>query len=256
MKIASFGISDIGMKRKGNEDAFAMNDVLHLFMIADGMGGHAGGEFASRYAVSTVEEVMKLYVDGPEKHVFFFHGENDRTVSPEEALATAIRMANDRVYAESQANPKLRGMGTTSIIIYFQGNKAYLAHVGDSRIYRVRGGVIKQMTDDHSLVNEQLRQGVITEEEAKGHQLKNVITRSIGIQEHIEVDTIALDLRAGDRFLLCSDGLCNMVEDIVMCELLNAFDLRSAGRRLIELANQAGGDDNISVILLEIRELD
>ena len=248
-----FGISDVGRKRENNEDCYCVNSAIGLFVVADGMGGHAGGEFASRMAISTIEEVMSLYHDGPDAHAYYLR--DSENIAPEVALAIALRMANERVYKESQAQVHMRGMGTTTAALYLRADKAYLAHVGDSRIYRLRKGSIKQMTDDHSLVNEQLRQGIITAEEARQHQFKNVITRSIGIQETVDVDTFSMDTKPGDRFLLCSDGLSNMVPDKGLERVLRDMDIIAAGRRLIALAVQQGGDDNITCVLAEVTSL-
>ncbi len=253
MKYSSFGISDIGMKRSNNEDAYLLNDTLGLYMVADGMGGHAGGEFASRLAVTLVEDVMQVYCGGAETHSFYFNGLED-VISPPEALTLALKIANERIIRSTDTKPELKGMGTTAVVVFLSAGTAHLAHVGDSRIYRLRSGKLRQMTDDHSLVNEQLRQGVITAEEAKRHQFKNVITRSIGIQEQLEVDTFALELQSGDRFLLCSDGLSNMLGEEDLRQTLAQGDLASACRRLIELANEHGGDDNVTVVLLELEE--
>jgi serine/threonine protein phosphatase PrpC len=259
MKITSCGITDIGRKRQRNEDSYLVNDKLHLYIVADGMGGHAGGEFASKIAVSTVEEILKGE-DRKKSHVpdqslldSKQPGGGDRFES--ERLRDAIARAGSMIVRRASEEPELRGMGTTSTIILFMGDKAYIAHVGDSRCYCVRKGKIQQITEDHSLVHEQLKSGLITEEEARTHQLKNIITRSVGVQEEVEVDTIVWKVQAGDGYLLCSDGLSNMVSDQEMEEVVAKSDPEEAGRALVEMANQHGGDDNITLIVLKVLEL-
>lgn len=250
MKIASCGITDIGRKRQKNEDSYLVNDKIHLYVVADGMGGHAGGEFASKIAVSTVEEIIKGGDAPKEIQQSYFHA--DTLESEEGKLRRAITQAGSKIVQRAIEDPDLRGMGTTATVLYFDNSKAYVAHVGDSRAYCVRGGEIIQITEDHSLVNEQLKSGLITEEEAKTHQLKNIITRSVGVQEEVEVDTIVWDVREDDTYLLCSDGLSNMVQNHEMLDLISKHPTEEAARRLVDLANERGGDDNITLILVKI----
>jgi PPM family protein phosphatase len=258
MKIISCGITDIGRKRQRNEDSYLVNDKLKLYVVADGMGGHAGGEFASKIAVSTVEEIFKgddrakskvapsyLDTEAPKGEDIF---EQDR-------LKDAITRAGSMIVRRASEEPELRGMGTTSTVILFMEDKAYIAHVGDSRCYCVRDGKITQITEDHSLVHEQLKSGLITEEEARTHQLKNIITRSVGVQEEVEVDTIVWKVLNDDRYLLCSDGLSNMVTDQEIEQVVKTFEPEDAGRLLVEKANQRGGDDNITLIVLRVTDM-
>ncbi len=250
MKIASCGITDIGRKRQKNEDSYLVNDKIHLYIVADGMGGHAGGEFASKIAVSTVEEIIKGE-DVPKnvKESYF----NDPSQEGEESkLRRAIAQAGNKICQKATEDPELRGMGTTATVLFFDDCKAYVAHVGDSRAYCIRSGTISQITEDHSLVNEQLKSGLITEKEAKTHQLKNIITRSVGVQEEVEVDSIVWNVQNGDHYLVCSDGLTNMVQNHEILEIVLKFDTEESARRLVDLANERGGDDNISLILVQI----
>ncbi len=250
MRITSCGITDLGRKRTNNEDNYLINDELGLYLVADGMGGHAGGEFASQIAVNTVEEV--------------FANLGAATIPPalvdeitpddltRERLEYAIRLAGRRIYEKALDEPEYRGMGTTALALYAQKDKAFISHVGDSRGYRLRGETIEQLTEDHSLVNEQIKAGLITPETAKTHRLKNIITRSLGYQEEVEVDTRIEQLVEGDIFLLCSDGLSNMVEEDEMLEILTRCHFQEAPWRLVEMANDRGGDDNITVVLTRI----
>ncbi|MEZ4819127.1 MAG: Stp1/IreP family PP2C-type Ser/Thr phosphatase [Bdellovibrionota bacterium] len=261
MKILSCGITDIGQRRQRNEDSYLVNDKLGLYIVADGMGGHAGGEFASKIAVSTVEEIIR----GEDREKSHIPGENILdTPSPEtvdekkiqgdaqERLKDAINRAGNMIVRRAYEEPELKGMGTTATVMLVSDDKAYIAHVGDSRAYCVRAGNIIQITEDHSLVHEQLKSGLITEEEAKTHQLKNIITRSVGVQEEVEVDTIVWQLEKGDAYLLCSDGLSNMLEDPEIQNIITQYDVEQAARELVDLANDRGGDDNITLILLKV----
>jgi serine/threonine protein phosphatase PrpC len=258
MKVVSCGITDIGRKRQRNEDSYLVNDKIGLYIVADGMGGHAGGEFASKIAVSTVEEIIRgedrvksnvpnnSYLDGEQAATAEGH-EQDR-------LKDAINRAGNMIVRRAFEDPELKGMGTTSTVMFVSEDKAYIAHVGDSRAYCVRDREIIQITEDHSLVHEQLKSGLITEEEAKTHQLKNIITRSVGVQEEVEVDTIVWKIQPGDSYLLCSDGLSNMMNDNEMQDIINKFDVEQGARELVDLANSRGGEDNITLILLKVFE--
>ena len=204
MKIISCGITDIGRKRQRNEDSYLVNDRIGLYIVADGMGGHAGGEFASKIAVSTVEEIIRgddrvksnvptqTYLDATEKSRV--EGEE------QDRLKEAINRAGNMIVRRAYEDPELKGMGTTSTVMFVMESRAYIAHVGDSRAYCIRGDQIIQITEDHSLVHEQLKSGLITEEEAKTHQLKNIITRSVGVQEEVEVDTVVWEIQDGDSY--------------------------------------------------------
>jgi len=259
MKVVSCGITDIGRKRQRNEDSYLVNDKIGLYIVADGMGGHAGGEFASKIAVSTVEEIIRgedrvksnvptnSYLDGDATAASTEGLEQDR-------LKDAINRAGNMIVRRAFEDPELKGMGTTSTVMFISADKAYIAHVGDSRAYCVRDGEIIQITEDHSLVHEQLKSGLITEEEAKTHQLKNIITRSVGVQEEVEVDTIVWKIQPGDSYLLCSDGLSNMMNDDEMQDIINKFDVEQGARELVDLANSRGGEDNITLILLKVLE--
>jgi len=248
MTIKTFGLSDIGKKRGRNEDSYLVNEDLGLFVVADGMGGHSGGEFASRFAVSTVEEVIQSMNMDPEATVI--SGVNEDGSKFGDRLRYAIEVASQKIYDQALFDPELKGMGTTIAALLVDGSKACVANVGDSRVYLIRNGTIRQVTEDHSLVSEQIRAGKLSERDAKNHKLKNIITRSVGYQEDVQADLFYLDLQPGDHLIMCSDGLTNMVEDSFIEETVrnNAGDLELVCRQLVQQANEKGGEDNITVL--------
>ena len=253
MRITSCGMTDVGVKRTNNEDNYLINDELNLFVVCDGMGGHAGGEFASAIAVNTVEEVLTSMDFRPEELQL---DEDDGPVEvTREKLRYAIRLAGKRIYEKAVEEPEYKGMGTTCLGLLIDGGNAFVAHVGDSRGYIVRDGRIEQLTEDHSLVNEKIKAGLLTPEEAKNHKLKNIITRSLGYMEDVEIDIQVRAVRRGDRFVMCSDGLSNLVEAAEMGEAALDYSPQEAARKLIELACSRGGDDNITVVVTRIDEV-
>jgi len=251
-KFRSSARTDVGMKRDHNEDSFLVNEDIGLYVVCDGMGGHAGGETASRLAVQTIEKELisaKLRIDDPF---------SAKASLPESPLAGALREAVEgacaAVFRSSRANPELAGMGTTCISLLVQGEHAIVGHVGDSRAYLVRDGQVWQLSEDHSLVNEQVRAGLLTEEEAKHSRLKNIITRSVGFEEDVLVDVVGVETRSGDKFLLCSDGLSNLIDNDEIRDALVQTELDQVPEMLIQLANSRGGDDNITVIAVHREE--
>ncbi|MCP4869957.1 MAG: Stp1/IreP family PP2C-type Ser/Thr phosphatase [Proteobacteria bacterium] len=248
MRITSAGITNVGMKRQNNEDNYLINDEVGIYVCCDGMGGHAGGEYASQIAVTTVEEVLaNIRDEGGD-------GSDDVTDDQitQEKIKYAIRLAGKRIFERAQANPEYRGMGTTAVILLFRNGMAYLAHVGDSRGYLIRGGEITQRTEDHSWVNEQIKAGLITPETAKHHRFRNIITRSLGFQEEVEIDTQVLRAEPGDLYLLCSDGLSNLIDEDEMRDLLVEKSFQLVARDLVDLANARGGDDNITCVIARV----
>jgi protein phosphatase len=252
MRVTSCGITDVGVKRTNNEDNFLINDELGLFVVCDGMGGHAGGEFASAIAVNTIEEVLARLETTPE--IDAAREDGDLEVM-RERLRHAVRLAGRRIWEKAQAEPEYNGMGTTALALVLEGRNAFLAHVGDSRGYLVREGRIEQLTEDHSLVNERIRAGLLAPGDARTHRLKNVITRSLGYHEEVEVDLQVRALRRGDRFLLCSDGLSNLVETGEIGEAVRQGSPQEAARQLVALACARGGDDNITAVVVRVDEL-
>ncbi len=228
--------SDTGLQRRANEDSMLAR--APLFVVADGMGGAQAGEVASRIAVESFERGL------------------DEASTPELALATRAMEANTRIHELSHEHAEQAGMGTTLTAIYVGEEEVTIAHVGDSRAYCLRDGVLDRLTDDHSLVDELIRQGRLTPEEAVEHPQRSVITRALGPEGTVEVDTRSFRARAGDVYLLCSDGLTTMVPEDRLRELLLAHDrLRDAGEALIAAANAAGGRDNITVVLVRLEDV-
>jgi protein phosphatase len=231
-----YAVSDTGRQRRANEDSLLAR--APLFVVADGMGGAQAGEVASRIAVES-----------------FQRGLGD-TTEPEAALAALALAANSHIHELSHANVEQAGMGTTLTALYVGEEEVSIAHVGDSRAYCLRDGELLRLTDDHSLVDELIRQGRLTPEEAVEHPQRSVITRALGPEGAVEIDTRSYRARHGDVYLLCSDGLTTMVgEDVLAAELLAHARLRDAGEALVRDANEAGGRDNITVLLLRLEEV-
>jgi len=251
MKVVSAGLTDVGRKRTHNEDSFLIDDELQLYVVADGMGGHAGGGTASRIAVETIDKELRRMREGRESP--FLSSANLQDSPLPEALRGAVERACLAIFTAAQEDPRLGGMGTTVISLLVRDDHAFFAHVGDSRAYLMRGELIQQISEDHSLVNEQIKAGMITKEEAKHSRYKNIITRSVGFEEEVQVDVMGLVSEPGDTFLLCSDGLANMVEDRELLEIVQSTpSLHDVPKRLIDLANERGGDDNITVIVVQM----
>jgi len=250
LKALSAGLTDVGRKRNHNEDSYLVDEELQLFVVADGMGGHAGGGTASRIAVETIDREMRGARSNPENP---FKVDADLQDSPlPEFLRNAVEKACMEIFRSAQEDPRLAGMGTTVIALCTRNDHALFAHVGDSRAYLVRGDLIQQVSEDHSLVNEQIKAGMITPEEAKHSRYKNIITRSVGFEEEVQVDVMGLVTQPNDFFILCSDGLANLVDDKEIREVVLNNELKDAPAKLIALANERGGDDNITVIVVKI----
>lgn len=242
------GKTDVGRVRATNQDSFLINADLSLFIVADGMGGHAGGEIASQLCVEFVESSLN---DHNRLHKSLISGEHPNSQILQ-TLVQAVNGASARIYEYSLEDPSLRGMGTTATLVKVIGQFAYFAHVGDSRLYLLRQGFIYQLTLDHSWLDENLRAGVLTPEQAIEHEdKKNVITRSVGYQEQEDVDTGCIKLEPKDLLLLCSDGLHNKVSDQELAQLFGEFKLKAV-EKLIDLSNERGGVDNITAVMIEI----
>jgi protein phosphatase len=239
MKIRGTGSSDQGRRRPSNEDSFLADQEQGLFVVADGMGGHAAGEVASRLAVEMVERTLRQKPDPQE--------------NAGASIQHAIREANQAIVEKTQTRPDLQGMGTTLVMAFVENATAWIGHVGDSRAYRIRGDSIELLTRDHSWVSEQMRLGHLSAEEASHHPWRHVITRALGSRDEVEAEVWAEPLRSGDLLLLCSDGLSSMADEQQMLAAVreSGGDLEDACRRLIELANAGGGEDNITVVLVE-----
>jgi len=250
----AFGLTDVGRKRKHNEDAYLLDAERGLFVVADGMGGHAAGEVASRLTVESIQEFISGTEDDHDNTWPF--GYNNRYSVDGNRLSTAIERANEKVMRAVVNRPELKGMGTTVVAALFDERRATLVHVGDSRAYLLRESELRRLTDDHLWVQEQVNAGILSEDEARSHPLKNVVTRALGGGMHVAVDLIEIPVGGGDRFLLCSDGLTGMVSDEeITSALASTRSLEEIVRGLIDLANERGGVDNITAIVVEVKSV-
>lgn len=276
MKLVCAGMTDVGIAREHNEDDFYLSEGREaLCIVADGMGGHRSGEVASALAIKAMVEYYRETLlddegeedeelEDTEAEVDHPPAQDSDAIDDAEAhpltpeqmrLVKAIKTANRAVFAAASSNESYRGMGTTIVSGFFTGHGVYLAHIGDSRAYRFREGELMQRTEDHSLANEYVRMGILSAEDVEYFPYKNVITRACGLTDEVEVDIHYEDLKPGDLFLFCSDGLSDMVPDAEILEIVqNAEDLELLCRELVERANANGGSDNITVVLARIEE--
>jgi len=247
-KLAVYGVSDVGMTREHNEDSISWDIDLGLVMLADGMGGHNAGEIASELAVTAIRDAL-LDVLTPEML-------ETKMIKCDEALREAVVYANEEIHDQANRRIECAGMGTTVVITLFYDDKVTYAHVGDSRIYRLRHGVFKQMTQDHSLVQEMIDNGYLSQEEAMISSSRNLITRALGIAPDVEVDVSTEVVDIDDIYLLCSDGLSDLMNEQDMAAILRdqRESLDNAAQLLVDMANERGGNDNISVILVAMHE--
>jgi serine/threonine protein phosphatase PrpC len=249
MDVKAFGLTHVGRQRQHNEDAFLVEDEAKLFLVADGMGGHAAGEIASRIAVDSITEfiVHTKEDDGTWPHAYDEHYRRSTN-----RLMAALRMANTRVLEAMRKDARLRGMGTTVVACMADEGTMSVAHVGDSRAYLIRDNEISRITNDHSWVFEQVQAGMLTESEAEKHPLRNVITRALGGALQVTPDASEVESRVGDVFLLCSDGLTGMVPENEILRVVTASngDLEKACQLLIDAANERGGLDNVTAVLV------
>ncbi len=248
LKIEVAGRTDVGRKRAHNEDSFALYSEYGLYIVADGMGGHASGEVASRMAVETMKDFFQSTSADAEKTWPY---KLDRSKGYEEnRLITGVKLSNLRIFQSAKENPKQRGMGTTLVALFAVEDGIYIAHVGDSRVYRVRNGQMDQLTEDHSLLNDYKKMKKLTDEEIEAFPHKNVIVRALGMKETVKVDTRFERPEKNDILLLCSDGLAGPVSDAEILEIIrDAPDLKTGADQLIERANDNGGPDNITAVL-------
>lgn len=244
-----FGKTDVGKRRANNQDHFVVDRDASFYAIADGMGGHAAGEVASEIAIETLVE----HVGNVEEA-----GKNGDLGTLEEALVAAIRDGNRRICDSVVDHEERRGMGTTLVTFWRRDGKALIGHVGDSRAYRLRDGKLTRLTDDHSWVEEQVRRGVLSDQEAVNHPMRNVVTRAMGTPDGLDVEINHDDMQSGDLYLLCSDGLNSMIGDDEIRATLARYvdDPEAACDGLIEQANAKGGDDNITVIVIRVEDDD
>ena len=226
--------TDVGRRREVNEDSFLVHEPL--FVVADGMGGHVAGDVASSTAVDTIKEQSP-----------------SASAQDLNTLAALVLTANSRIWEKAQNDPTLRGMGTTCTLLMLDSSKAHFAHVGDSRAYLLRGGKLTQITEDHTLVGRMVKEGRLAAEDAERHPQRSIVTRALGVDSEVEVDLITVDVVEGDRILICSDGLSSMLDfDSIAAMLNEESDPQVAAERLVDAANDAGGEDNITVVIVDI----
>ena len=250
MKILAAAGTDIGLVRSKNEDNYYMDDAAGLFVVADGMGGHASGEVASKMAVDIIRDYIKGINNERPAQIGAYRQDCSETTN---RLGSAIRLANMAIYEASRKNPQLQGMGTTVAAAQIDGRRLSLAHIGDSRVYLVRAGDIEQLTDDHTIVYEQVKREIITKDEASKSEMRHILTKALGISAEAEVDMNEMNVAPNDILLFCSDGLSGMVDDETMRTVVEATDDPAvACEQLISLANAKGGKDNITVIVARI----
>lgn len=256
MRAVAAGLTDVGLQREHNEDSFAVVPVHDLFVVADGMGGHQAGDVASKMATQTITDFFETVTTEDVTWPFSF----DPSLSEEEnRLVTGVRLANRQIVELGNNSAEHQGMGTTVVASLFSPRRGrlYIAHVGDSRAYRIRGGEIEQVTRDHSLVNDYIAAMPDMSEEQRSELPKNVITRALGMQEQVSVDIGSFDAHVGDVYLLCSDGLSGMVDDDELCRIVteSSDDLMKVCQLLVNTANEHGGEDNITAVVIRIDEI-
>jgi serine/threonine protein phosphatase PrpC len=253
MELSFWAATDVGKKREHNEDNFLVDKKLSLFVVADGMGGHASGEVASNIAVHEFRTAIEARADLME--AFIRADGTARGADILVLLEQAVQAAGMAIFQRGKLEPEKRGMGTTISALLLVGTRGFIAHVGDSRIYLVRGGQVIQLTEDHSLINELIRRGKVTKDtlsRSPYSAYKNAVTRAVGVYETVQVDTIDFDLLPGDQFLLCSDGLHSYLDDDKIKEMFSSEEITAVPKRFIDHANEGGGQDNITAICLRI----
>jgi serine/threonine protein phosphatase PrpC len=252
MKVQFAGQTDVGLKRTHNEDSFLLLADHNLYMVADGMGGHSAGEVASRLAVETIAQFFRDSAD--DEDVTWPYKFDKGHTYEENRLATGVKLANLRIHESASSNSKQRGMGTTLVSTRFVRDGIVIGHVGDSRVYRVRDRKLEQLTEDHSLLNDYIKMKELTPEEIENFPHKNVIVRALGMKDTVQVDVVTTKPQIGDIYMLCSDGLCGMIDDAKILEVIlqHETNLEAGCNALIEAANANGGADNITAVLLRV----
>jgi serine/threonine protein phosphatase PrpC len=244
MKPRGWSATDVGQKREHNEDSLLCNDALGLYAVADGMGGHQGGEQASRMAVEVLEQEMAKRLA--------HNGNGAGSAGVAEAMRDATILASQAIYDSAQENPERAGMGTTLTGLCFHGGSLTLCHVGDSRAYLLRDGRARQLTEDHSWIQEQVRAGLLSPGDAIVSRFRNIITRSVGFEPTVAPDLFSMPVEAGDCYLVCSDGLSNYLSVDEIGRVLGTQFYGEAGQALVEIANERGGDDNITCVVIYV----
>ena len=243
-------LTDVGMHRDHNEDAVASDLSIGLLLLADGMGGYKAGEVASEIAVLMIASEIK---ESMQRQINLKKTES-RLMPESNFLVDAVRKTNTAIYHISKNQPQCAGMGTTLVASIFANNKLTVGHIGDSRMYCLRGDVLTQLTEDHSLIQEQINEGLITPAQAKSASHKNLVTRALGIDPYVELELKEFEVEVGDMYLMCSDGLSDLVEDIEIAKILSEADgnITLAAKKLVQTANECGGSDNISVVIASV----
>lgn len=252
MKLSVGAQTDVGLVRQNNEDNFFIAPEMGLLVVADGMGGHASGEVASKMAIDVIRDYFNGVSSGREKLIGRYQDEFSRATN---RIASAMRLANMAVYEAAKNFPQWQGMGTTLAGVFIEDNRLSIAHVGDSRVYLIRAGEIEQLTDDHSLVYEQVKRDLITKEEAEKSEMKNILTRAIGTVPEVDVDIDEMSITGDDILVLCTDGLSGMVlDDQILSVVMATRDPNAACDNLIRIANENGGRDNVTVITAYVKK--
>lgn len=257
MKLICAGMTHVGCARDHNEDDFYLSDGEEaLCIVADGMGGHQSGEVASAMAIRAIVDYYRETIPGKSNGYGETEVNGENLDLDKHRLAEALRTANQAVFTAASGEEAFDGMGTTIVSGYFTKDGVYMAHIGDSRAYRYRDGELTQLTPDHSLANEYVRMGILAKEDVEFFPYKNVITRACGLADQVEVDSQFLEFQEGDLYILCSDGLTDMVNDAELQEVLDEKDWENEElcRELVDRANANGGNDNITVILARVAD--
>ncbi len=250
MEIQALACTDIGRAKPTNEDAFLVDAQNRLYIVADGMGGHAAGEVASAMAI----EEVKRFVERHRAKIDQFVQTGEGRERVQEIMEHAVRHAGQLIHQVGQSNRDKRGMGTTTSALLLTPRRGFIAHVGDSRVYLVRGDEVVQLTEDHSLINELIKRGKLRPEDAANAPYRNAVTRAVGVHADVQVDTMTFELAAGDRFLICSDGLIEyLATDNEIADVIRKHTFNDAPRAFIELANARGGKDNITALIVNFQ---
>jgi len=249
LRVKTSGITDVGLKREGNEDSFSVEDDLGLYVVADGMGGHQAGEIASSVALDMINKSIRKWMEGEAREDDLYGPPDDSLTTKGNYILSGIRLANKVVFEMATANEKYHGMGTTVVLLLVLPTRVIAANVGDSRLYLIRDGRVERLSKDHTIVSEQVEMGLMTKEDAATSPLKHILTRNLGSNENVAPDIFEIEPSNNDRFVLCSDGLTDLMTDEEILEMTEKDnDPDSLCRKFIEVALKRGAPDNTTVI--------